>query len=321
MTPSTEVFNELRFATFWVRLEDVPVGFRSLQFGSGLLQPVGQVLHTGLYDSPSENKELIRGFMNIDVTQPLLGRRKARYSNGGEFWVRFGFEGLPTVCFGCGMLGHSLRQCSAPFADGSSAEDRGSWMQAEKLTYHPVKTVGMKRSAEPPGSGGVTASVAATVSSDLKRQRLEMSADGLGLAQAQLGASTSLGRILASAPQPLQAPNQPISGYSALQAQPIGLDSSVRGRPSSSADCVMEDLVDGADGFLLEQSDLLEVVPRYSSLLNDLSSLNIANPSGSFDNGLPIDIQGDQLATSFCGFDQSLKVASGADQNRPAKGP
>ncbi|CAN1176665.1 hypothetical protein LINPERHAP2_LOCUS32658 [Linum perenne] len=216
MTPSTEVFNELRFATFWVRLEDVPVGFRSLQFGSGLLQPVGQVLHTGLYDSPSENKELIRGFMNIDVTQPLLGRRKARFSNGGEFWVRFGFEGLPTVCFGCGMLGHSLRQCSAPFADGSSAEDRGSWMQAEKLTYHPVKTVGKKRSAEAPGSGGVTASTAATVSSDPKRQRLEMSADGLGLAQAQLGASTSLGRISVSAPQPLQAPNQPISGSASL---------------------------------------------------------------------------------------------------------
>ncbi|CAN1121440.1 hypothetical protein LINPERHAP1_LOCUS6084, partial [Linum perenne] len=73
-----------------------------------------------------------------------------------------------------------------------------------------------------------------------------------------------------------------------LQAQPIGLDSSVRDRPSSSADCVMEDLVDGTDGFLLDQSDLLEV---------------------------------DQLATSFGGFDQSLKVASGADQNRPAKGP
>ncbi|CAN1123851.1 hypothetical protein LINPERHAP2_LOCUS2069, partial [Linum perenne] len=70
-----------------------------------------------------------------------------------------------------------------------------------------------------------------------------------------------------------------------------GLDKSGLGRPSSSAqneDSEMEDLVDGTDGFLLDQSDLLEV---------------------------------DQLATTFTEFDQSLKVASGADQNRPAKGP
>ncbi|CAN1120599.1 hypothetical protein LINPERPRIM_LOCUS837 [Linum perenne] len=84
-TPSLEVFDELRFATFWVHLEEVPSEFRSLRFGVGLLQPLGQVLHTGLYDSPKENKEFIRGFVRIDVTKPFLGRRKARFSNGGEF--------------------------------------------------------------------------------------------------------------------------------------------------------------------------------------------------------------------------------------------
>ncbi|CAN1261774.1 hypothetical protein LINPERPRIM_LOCUS10988 [Linum perenne] len=125
-TPSLEVFNDLRFATFWVRLEEVPSEFRSLQFGASLLQPIGQVLHTGLFDSPTKNKEFIRGFVRIDVTQPFWGRRKARFSNGGEFWVQFGYEGLPTVCFGCGLLGHSLRQCTSPFEDGTSVEDRGS---------------------------------------------------------------------------------------------------------------------------------------------------------------------------------------------------
>ncbi|CAN1774436.1 hypothetical protein LINPERHAP1_LOCUS12951 [Linum perenne] len=140
VTPSVEVFAQLGFAEFWVRLEEVPVEFRTIAFGAGLLQPIGQVLYTGLYDSPMENKELLRGFVRLDVEQPLLGRRKARYSTGEEFWVNFGYEGLPTVCFGCGRLGHALRQCAQPRPDDSEIEDRGSWMQAERgRRYHQIR--------------------------------------------------------------------------------------------------------------------------------------------------------------------------------------
>ncbi|CAN1191354.1 hypothetical protein LINPERHAP2_LOCUS41005 [Linum perenne] len=145
--PSQAVFDELRFASFWVRLEEVPTEFQTVQFGAGLLQPVGQVLHAGVYDSPMENREFVRGFVRIDVERPLLGRRKARLRDGMEFWVQFGYEGLPTVCYGCGVLGHSLRQCSSPYADGSEEEDRGPWMQAEQRQYHQARRGGQKRLA------------------------------------------------------------------------------------------------------------------------------------------------------------------------------
>ncbi|CAN1247596.1 hypothetical protein LINPERPRIM_LOCUS6399 [Linum perenne] len=73
-----------------------------------------------------ENKEFVRGFVRLDVGWPILGHRKALFGNGNEVWVKFGYEGLPMVCFGCGLLGHMVRQCPAPAIEGSDEEDRGS---------------------------------------------------------------------------------------------------------------------------------------------------------------------------------------------------
>ncbi|CAN1823314.1 hypothetical protein LINPERHAP1_LOCUS30329 [Linum perenne] len=216
MTPSPKVFNDLRFASFWVRLEDVLTEFRSLNFGTGLLQPIGEVLYTGLYDSRSKNKELIRGF------------------------------GLPTVCFGCGMLGHSLRQCPFPFVDGSCADNRGSWMQVDKLTYHQVKTGGVKRPVGSPGSGEGTSAVGEVPVVKLPK---------LGPQSAGLGQVTpaALGRVgfSATGPKTLEAPVTFSSGLPPLITQTVGLDSVPVGRSSASAqgeDNDMVDFVSGPDG-------------------------------------------------------------------------
>ncbi|CAN1274083.1 hypothetical protein LINPERPRIM_LOCUS15268 [Linum perenne] len=258
-TPSQEVFEELRFASFWVRLEEVPSEFRSLQFGSGLLQPIGQILYTGLYDSRMENKEFIRGFVRIDVTQPLLGRRKARFSHGGEFWVKFGYEGLPTVCFGCGLLGHPLRLCPSPFSDGSDAEDRGPWMQVEKVSYHQVKTAGVKRTAADSVSGGSSSSAAA-VDGLQKLPKLSCSSGpGGGHGNAAAG--------LASFSGPSGQPAPP--GFaSGLGQRALGQSSSL----VQEADKVMVDAVSESIDFLLDQPVMPEVPPLHPTLLSELTS-------------------------------------------------
>ncbi|CAN1140245.1 hypothetical protein LINPERHAP2_LOCUS11744 [Linum perenne] len=233
----------------------------------------------GLYDSVVESKEFIRGFVRIDVTQPLLGRRKARYSHGGEFWVNFGYEGLPTVCFGCGLLGHPLRLCSSPFADGTDSEDRGPWMRVEKMTYHQVKSAGKKRSAADSGSGeGLTS--AAEVAGSSKLPQSEVGPKGLVMVQAQLGN-----------PQALVVDPHVHEGPSAA---PIGFGQHVMGQSSvlaQGADSDMVDAISESVNFLLDQPALPEVPPLHLTLLSELSNLYITNPSGSFDNGLPIDVQ------------------------------
>ncbi|CAN1312041.1 hypothetical protein LINPERPRIM_LOCUS28538 [Linum perenne] len=281
-SPSQEVFEDLRFASFWVRLEEVPSEFRSLQFGTGLLQPLGQVMYSGLYDSVAEGKEFIRAFVRIDVTQPLLGRRKARYSNGGEFWVNFGYKGLPTVCFGCGLLGHPLRLCPSPFADGTNSEDRGSWMQVEKTSYHQVKSAGKKRSAADYGGSGEGSSLAAGEAASSKQQRIDVGPKGLALVQAQPDKSQALGVDS----HVYEGPTAASFGF----GQPVS---------AHSADLDMVDAISESVDFLLDQPALPEVPPLHLSLLSELSNLYITNPSGSFDNGLPIDVQVGQIASTL----------------------
>ncbi|CAN1184660.1 hypothetical protein LINPERHAP2_LOCUS37110, partial [Linum perenne] len=58
-----------------------------------------------------------------------------------------GYEGLPTVCFGCGLLGHSLRQCPNPVEESLVGVDRGPWMQVDKRQYHQVRKGDSKRPA------------------------------------------------------------------------------------------------------------------------------------------------------------------------------
>ncbi|CAN1773795.1 hypothetical protein LINPERHAP1_LOCUS12661 [Linum perenne] len=151
--PSEAMFEELRFATFWVRLGDVPVEFRTEQFGIGLLEPVGQVLHVGVYETQMDTREFVRGFVRIDVTCPFLGRRKARFTSGEEFWVEFGYEGLLVVCYGCGLLGHPLRLCPTPIGESAVLEDRGPWMHAEQRPFTLVRRGGQKRSSVGADSG------------------------------------------------------------------------------------------------------------------------------------------------------------------------
>ncbi|CAN1318316.1 hypothetical protein LINPERPRIM_LOCUS30766 [Linum perenne] len=274
-------FDELRFTTFWVRLGEVPVEFRTEQFGVGLLEPVGQVLHVGVYESQMDAREFVRGFVRIDVTRPLLGRRKARFTSGEEFWVEFGYEGLPVVCFGCGLLGHPLRLCPNPVEEGTKLEDRGPWMQAEQKQFTQVRRGGRKRSLTEAESGNLLLTAAAPRQEGKKKASSELgfplghsslaAAAGLSNPQAHLnfqGASSSQGSL---------GPSGPTVSSAHAKA-----DQGVKGQAMGS------DLMNCSDG---PKSDLIEVQPLFSSVLYDLSGLYISNPTGSFDNGLPIDLQ------------------------------
>lgn len=54
--------------------------------------------------------------MNLDVQQPLRRGIFVSTSNQGRVWVLFKYERLLNFCFGCGCMGHCLKECSFVFA-------------------------------------------------------------------------------------------------------------------------------------------------------------------------------------------------------------
>lgn len=75
----------------------------------GIFSGIGEVC-------PSHNLEMegggvMRVQVIIDVSKPLSRGRKITLDNGINGWVSFKFERLPYICYRCGCLTHSDKDC------------------------------------------------------------------------------------------------------------------------------------------------------------------------------------------------------------------
>lgn len=110
--------------------------------GAGfMLQRV--VTHDGNYigkfiESDANNfvgvwREFLRIRVSIPIDKALKRRMKLRKSDSNWCWVNFKYEGIPTFCYICGMVGHNEKFCERLF---DTPEDKieklfGAWMKAE----------------------------------------------------------------------------------------------------------------------------------------------------------------------------------------------
>ena len=69
-----------------------------------------------IVDKTTHPSEIIGGsFMRarvvIDVSLPLCRGRLISFNEGEEGWVSFKYERLPNICYWCGCLNHSDKDC------------------------------------------------------------------------------------------------------------------------------------------------------------------------------------------------------------------
>ena len=79
--------------------------------------------------------------VRMDTSKPLCCGRKFRHEDGEIGWIRFKYERLPIMCYWCGRLSHSDKDCELWIrSNGSLTEsDRqfGAWLRAP--TYNTRK--------------------------------------------------------------------------------------------------------------------------------------------------------------------------------------
>ncbi|KAL8104293.1 hypothetical protein AgCh_028496 [Apium graveolens] len=78
-------------------------------------------------------REYLRVRVTIDLNMPLKRRMKLRKSQSEWCWVNFRYEGVPTFCFICGMIGHGEKFCEKIFDTPLEEIEKpyGVWMRAE----------------------------------------------------------------------------------------------------------------------------------------------------------------------------------------------
>ncbi|KAK7838186.1 uncharacterized protein CFP56_020146 [Quercus suber] len=126
---------------FWVQLHGPSIGRMSHNTALEICSVVGEVKHSASGEGERRGFNSLRVRVNVNNSQPLCRGRRLSLANGSESWVRFMYERLPNICYWCGRLTHSDRECSLWICSNGTLkeEDRqfGSWLRA--MTPNPSR--------------------------------------------------------------------------------------------------------------------------------------------------------------------------------------
>ena len=126
---------------FWIQIHDLPIRSSSLTVAKEIVSLAGVVDEGETEGEDPENYNFVRVRVAVDITKPLCRGRKISTTSGREGWVNFRYERLPNICYGCGRLTHSDRECLAWTKNKellrTEVRQFGPWLRA--LTPHPFK--------------------------------------------------------------------------------------------------------------------------------------------------------------------------------------
>uniref|UniRef100_A0A803P9U5 Zinc knuckle CX2CX4HX4C domain-containing protein n=1 Tax=Cannabis sativa TaxID=3483 RepID=A0A803P9U5_CANSA len=135
---------QLKEVEFWVQLHDPRAGFKTDTVAGDLANYIGKFVASDEKNFLGLWRDYLRVRVSIDITKPLKRRMKLRNTDGVEFWSNFKYEHIPTICFVCGIVGHSERFCPKRFEvrDGKLLKPYGEWLRVEP--QHRNQLIGTK---------------------------------------------------------------------------------------------------------------------------------------------------------------------------------
>lgn len=74
--------------------------------------------------------------MEIDFLKPLMKEINIRIA-GERLWIPLKYEGLPSFCFNCGVIGHFFKSC--PLRDRDADLGGGDWPFGMDLKAPPLR--------------------------------------------------------------------------------------------------------------------------------------------------------------------------------------
>jgi hypothetical protein len=80
--------------------------------------------------------------VGIDVNRPLTTGFPLVREDFSVLWIPFKFEKLGSFCYGCGILGHDIKDCADEeiqklWKEGITLGVSGNWLRAENNEYQP----------------------------------------------------------------------------------------------------------------------------------------------------------------------------------------
>ncbi|MBA0706383.1 hypothetical protein Golax_018496 [Gossypium laxum] len=95
----------LTSSPFWIKIGSCLPEFDKKDFLHAIGVTFGRVIRSEI------NGDICRLRINLDVQKPLRRGIFVSIDNINKSWISFKYEKLPMFCFGCGRMGHSLKDC------------------------------------------------------------------------------------------------------------------------------------------------------------------------------------------------------------------
>lgn len=119
---------------FWIQIHDIPICDMTPEAAAEIGKVCGEV-QPGIRDrGVQDGSTFMRIRVRVDTSKPLCRGRKFRREDGEIGWIRFKYERLPILCYWCGRLSHSDKDCELWIrSNGTLTEsDRqfGAWLCA-----------------------------------------------------------------------------------------------------------------------------------------------------------------------------------------------
>ena len=99
----------------WIQLHDMNPGFMSLRVVKDIGNYIGQFIESNINNFTRAWRDYLRVRVSISLDSPLKRRMKLKKNAEQWSWVNFKYEGAPTFCFICGLIGHSDKFCEQLF--------------------------------------------------------------------------------------------------------------------------------------------------------------------------------------------------------------
>ncbi|KAJ4836541.1 hypothetical protein Tsubulata_013584 [Turnera subulata] len=147
----------LRHCPFWVKIYDVPMSFRNARHLALIAGKLGTFCE---FDErgPLGWGKYVKVRVNLYVSKPLKKEILGRNTTAQTLVFPMKYEKLPNYCYGCGLIGHLVRECDdCPDLDSDDEQEFpfGAWLRASptKIFISQVHTAPLplrSRSGLPP---------------------------------------------------------------------------------------------------------------------------------------------------------------------------
>lgn len=124
---------DLNKIVLWVQIHGMTAGFMSERVVKDIGNYIGTFMESDENNFVGVWRDYLRIRVQIPLHVPLKRRMKLKKSESIWCWANFKYEGVPTFCFICGMIGHGEKFCERLFETPEDKIEKpyGAWMRAD----------------------------------------------------------------------------------------------------------------------------------------------------------------------------------------------